>query len=38
VCAEFSVRYAAHDGFFGALASHWRWLRTMGRPVAAAET
>jgi linoleoyl-CoA desaturase len=35
VCAEFNVRYAVHDGFFGALASHWRWLRRMGRPLVA---
>ena len=31
VCDEFNVRYAAHDGFFAALASHWRWLRRLGR-------
>jgi linoleoyl-CoA desaturase len=31
VCAEFGVRYAAHDGFFAAVSSHWRWLRRMGR-------
>jgi linoleoyl-CoA desaturase len=38
VCAEFNVRYAVHDGFFGALASHWRWLGRMGRPLVAAKT
>ena len=36
VCAEFGVRYSAHQGFFPALASHWRWLRRMGRPAAQA--
>jgi linoleoyl-CoA desaturase len=30
-CAEFGVRYAAHESFHAALASHWRWLRHMGR-------
>ena len=30
-CAEFGVRYTAHATFRGALASHWRWLRRMGR-------
>lgn len=34
VCAEFGVRYAVHDGLLGAVSSHWRWLRRMGRPVA----
>jgi linoleoyl-CoA desaturase len=33
VCAEFGVRYSAHDGFTAAIVSHWRWLRRMGRPV-----
>jgi linoleoyl-CoA desaturase len=33
VCAEFDVRYRANDGFFSAMASHWRWLRAMGRPL-----
>ena len=36
-CAEFGVRYAAHETFLAALASHWRWLRRMGnRPALAA--
>lgn len=35
-CAEFGVRYAAHDTFRGALASHWRWLRRMGNTPALA--
>jgi linoleoyl-CoA desaturase len=37
VCAQHGVRYAAHEGFFGAVSSHWRWLRRMGRaPVLSA--
>ena len=35
-CAEFGVHYKAHASFFGALASHWRWLRRMGQPLATA--
>lgn len=35
-CAEFGIRYAAHDGLVGALSSHWRLLRRMGRPLAEA--
>lgn len=35
VCAEFGVRYTAHESFLGAVSSHWRWLRRMGRPAAA---
>jgi linoleoyl-CoA desaturase len=36
-CAEYGVRYAAHETFLGALASHWRWLRRMGQtPMLAA--
>jgi linoleoyl-CoA desaturase len=31
VCAEFGIRYRAHEGLLGALSSHWRWLRQMGR-------
>jgi linoleoyl-CoA desaturase len=30
VCAQFGVRYVAHDSMRGAVASHWRWLRHMG--------
>jgi len=30
-CAEFGVRYSAHRTLRGALRSHWRWLRRMGR-------
>jgi linoleoyl-CoA desaturase len=29
--SDFGIRYTAHDGFFRAVASHWRWLRRMGR-------
>jgi linoleoyl-CoA desaturase len=32
VCAEFGVRYEAHEGLLGAVASHGRWLRRMGSP------
>jgi linoleoyl-CoA desaturase len=32
-CAEFGVRYTAHESFLGAVSSHWRWLRRMGRPL-----
>jgi linoleoyl-CoA desaturase len=35
VSAEFGVRYTAHQGFFGAISSHWRWLRRMGQPPSA---
>jgi linoleoyl-CoA desaturase len=38
VCAEYGVRYSAHDGFFAAVSSHWRWLRRMGRPEPTAAT
>jgi linoleoyl-CoA desaturase len=30
VCAQFGVRYVAHDSMRGAIFSHWRWLRQMG--------
>jgi len=30
-CKEFGVRYTVHAGFFGAVSSHWKWLRSMGR-------
>lgn len=33
-CHEFGIRYAAHRTFFGAVASHFRWLVQMGRPQA----
>jgi linoleoyl-CoA desaturase len=31
-CAEFGLKYAAHRTFFSGVASHFRWLRRMGRP------
>jgi linoleoyl-CoA desaturase len=31
-CKEFGIRYAAHKSFFGAVASHFRWLVQMGKP------
>jgi linoleoyl-CoA desaturase len=31
-CNDFGIRYAAHKSFFGALASHFRWLVVMGKP------
>jgi linoleoyl-CoA desaturase len=34
-CAEYGVRYSVHESFFGAIASHWRWVRHMGRGAAA---
>jgi linoleoyl-CoA desaturase len=34
VCREFGVQYAAHRSIFSAIASHFRWLVAMGRPVA----
>ena len=34
VCHEFGVRYAAHRSFRAAVASHFRWLVQMGKPVA----
>jgi len=32
-CHDFGVRYAAHNSFFSALSSHYRWLVRMGRPT-----
>jgi linoleoyl-CoA desaturase len=32
-CAEYGVRYFAHRTIWGGLASHYRWLRQMGRPT-----
>lgn len=31
-CADYGVRYAAHETLRGGVASHFRWLRRMGRP------
>ena len=30
-CREFGLRYAAHETFRAGIASHFRWLRRMGR-------
>jgi linoleoyl-CoA desaturase len=32
-CHEFGIRYAEHKTFFSAVASHFRWLVEMGRPM-----
>jgi linoleoyl-CoA desaturase len=32
-CDEFGLRYAEHHSIFTAIASHFRWLVRMGRPV-----
>ena len=34
-CREFGVRYTANDSLYGAVASHFRWLREMGMPESA---
>jgi linoleoyl-CoA desaturase len=34
-CREFGVRYAVHRSFWAGIVSHYRWLRRLGRPVAA---
>jgi linoleoyl-CoA desaturase len=31
VAAEYQIPYRSHQRFFGAVASHWRWLKRMGR-------
>jgi linoleoyl-CoA desaturase len=36
VCAERGIRYVVHPSIASAIASHWRWLRRMGRPPVAA--
>ena len=36
-CREFGLRYSAHETFRAGVASHFRWLRRMGRPIAALE-
>jgi linoleoyl-CoA desaturase len=35
-CRDFGIRYAQHPSFRAGLASHYRWLRRMGRPLPAA--
>jgi linoleoyl-CoA desaturase len=37
-CADFGVCYGVHAGLAGALASHVRFLRRLGRPVAGARS
>ena len=32
-CKEFGVQYNAHTTFFAGVASHFRWIRQMGRPT-----
>ena len=32
VCREYGVRYNEHRSFRAGLASHFRWLRQMGKP------
>jgi linoleoyl-CoA desaturase len=34
-CREFGVRYSAHRSFAAGVASHFRWLRELGRPQSA---
>jgi linoleoyl-CoA desaturase len=34
-CREYGVKYKAHETFFSAVRSHYRWLKEMGRPVRA---
>ena len=38
VCAEFCVRYFAHDSMFRAIVSHFQWLRRMGKSTDSAGT
>jgi len=35
-CREFNIRYGAHSSLWAGIASHFRWLRQMGRPEPAA--
>jgi linoleoyl-CoA desaturase len=34
-CRDFGVRYREHRSFLTGIASHYRWMRQMGRPTAA---
>jgi linoleoyl-CoA desaturase len=34
-CKDFGIQYNAHRSFVAGVASHYRWLRQMGRPVGA---
>jgi len=36
VCKEFGIQYNAHKSFFAGVASHYRWIRTMGQPTPSA--
>ncbi|HEY1685226.1 MAG TPA: acyl-CoA desaturase [Tepidisphaeraceae bacterium] len=31
-CQEFGIRYQSHPTFFSAVASHYQWLKLMGKP------
>ena len=33
VCRDFGVRYSSNRSFISAVASHYRWLTAMGRPL-----
>lgn len=35
ICRDFGLRYRAHDSLVSSIASHYRWLRRMGRPLPA---
>jgi linoleoyl-CoA desaturase len=32
-CEQFGLKYSEHRSFFAGVASHFRWLRRMGKPV-----
>jgi linoleoyl-CoA desaturase len=32
-CREFGVRYAEHKTCWAGIASHYRWLKSMGEPI-----
>jgi linoleoyl-CoA desaturase len=33
-CREFGIQYNEHRTFLAGVASHFRWIRTMGQPTA----
>jgi linoleoyl-CoA desaturase len=37
-CREFGIRYSTHQSLFSAIASHFRWLVLMGRPIPVTES
>jgi linoleoyl-CoA desaturase len=37
-CREYGVKYSAHKSIWAGLASHYRWLRRMGRPDSGARS